>query len=203
MQVVFHSTHLTFEEWFKVVLVGTFVFTFAEVEKWSFAASAEAPRIAHPSSRAIVQSRSLRRSLKHEDDHRSNRLLWWSSVRCRARRHRCQRTACASEPIARDEQFGLERSAKIVPDTDRRGSQADRRCQTHAERSSRRHQPEDRSDGEYRRQNRPSTGWNPLGNRVRGSACLGRSWRKLPARSDSRYDGRTLAKYVQATDACG
>ena len=33
MQVVFHSTHLTFEEWFKVVLVGTFVFTFAEVEK--------------------------------------------------------------------------------------------------------------------------------------------------------------------------
>ncbi|MCS6303081.1 MAG: cation-transporting P-type ATPase [Nitrospira sp.] len=33
MQVVFHSTHLTFEEWFKVVLVGAFVFAFAEVEK--------------------------------------------------------------------------------------------------------------------------------------------------------------------------
>ena len=33
MQVVFHSTHLTFERWFKVVLVGAFVFAFAEVEK--------------------------------------------------------------------------------------------------------------------------------------------------------------------------
>ena len=33
MQVVFHSTHLTFEEWFKVVLVGAFVFAFAEVGK--------------------------------------------------------------------------------------------------------------------------------------------------------------------------
>lgn len=33
MQVVFHSTHLTFEEWFKIVLVGVFVFAFAEVEK--------------------------------------------------------------------------------------------------------------------------------------------------------------------------
>ena len=28
MQVVFHSTHLTFERWFKVVLVGAFVFAF-------------------------------------------------------------------------------------------------------------------------------------------------------------------------------
>ncbi|MDC8446858.1 MAG: HAD-IC family P-type ATPase [Nitrospira sp.] len=33
MQVVFHSTYLTFEEWFKVMLVGAFVFAFAEVEK--------------------------------------------------------------------------------------------------------------------------------------------------------------------------
>lgn len=33
MQVIFHSTHLTFEEWLKVVLVGAFVFTFAEAEK--------------------------------------------------------------------------------------------------------------------------------------------------------------------------
>lgn len=33
MQVLFHSTHLTVEEWFKVALVGTFVFTFGEVEK--------------------------------------------------------------------------------------------------------------------------------------------------------------------------
>lgn len=40
MQVVFHSTHLTFEEWFKVVLAGAFVFAW---RKRSFAASAEAP----------------------------------------------------------------------------------------------------------------------------------------------------------------
>ena len=33
MQVVFHSTHLTFEEWVKVALVGAFVFAIAEVEK--------------------------------------------------------------------------------------------------------------------------------------------------------------------------
>lgn len=33
MQVVFHSTHLTFGERFKVVLVAAFVFAFAEVEK--------------------------------------------------------------------------------------------------------------------------------------------------------------------------
>jgi len=33
MQVIFHSTHLTFEEWFKVVLVEAFVFAFAEVKK--------------------------------------------------------------------------------------------------------------------------------------------------------------------------
>ena len=33
MQVIFHSTHLTFEEWLKVVLVGAFVFMFAEMEK--------------------------------------------------------------------------------------------------------------------------------------------------------------------------
>jgi hypothetical protein len=33
MQVVFHSTHLTFERWFKVVLVGAFVFAFSP--KWS------------------------------------------------------------------------------------------------------------------------------------------------------------------------
>lgn len=33
MQVVFRLTHLTFEEWLMVVLVGAFVFTFAEVEK--------------------------------------------------------------------------------------------------------------------------------------------------------------------------
>lgn len=46
MQVVFHSTHLTFGERFKVVPAGAFVFAW---EKRSFAAS---EKIAHPSAGA-------------------------------------------------------------------------------------------------------------------------------------------------------
>ena len=49
MQVVFHSTHLPFEEWGNVVLVGAFGFSFAEVEKAIMRCfSRNATLIAHP-----------------------------------------------------------------------------------------------------------------------------------------------------------
>jgi len=65
MQVVFHLPHPTFEEWLMVVRVGAaFIFTIAEVEKRSFATSAEAPFIAYPSGKPIGRFALVRRKPK-------------------------------------------------------------------------------------------------------------------------------------------
>ncbi len=75
MQVVFHSTHPTFEERIKVVPAEPSSSRSPKWRKRSFAASAESPLIAHPSGKDRFSFALARRSLKHEDDHRSNRLL--------------------------------------------------------------------------------------------------------------------------------
>lgn len=75
MQVVFDSTHPTFEEWIKVVPAEPSSSRSPKWRKRSFAASAEAPLIAHPSGNDRSVRPCKERSLKHEDNHRSNRLL--------------------------------------------------------------------------------------------------------------------------------